>query len=120
MPGIAASDPDIGFGNWDCDWYSTTSEIEAKLRYDRDQPPTDEDARATRLGGHDAFVIKEGDGPETCLVLVVHRSYADQHGEPAVEMLHLVVGGPRSMDKLCGMATDLAGSAAAELPGGAR
>jgi hypothetical protein len=75
---------------------------------------------ALKRAGHDAFVVKEGDGPETCLVLVVHRSYADQHGEPAVEMLHLVVGGPRSMDKLCGMATDLAGSAAAELPGGAR
>ncbi|WP_223166831.1 serine/threonine-protein kinase [Nonomuraea sp. SYSU D8015] len=115
VPGIDATDPDVGFGNWECGWDSTTSDTWVDFRFDRDQPPNAADGTATRLNGYRAFVEPEGEGARTCLLQVVYRTYADQHGRPAVEKLHIVVGGSRPVDRLCGMATSLARSATARL-----
>jgi hypothetical protein len=114
IPGVEAADASGKYGAWDCIRYSAASGFQAKLRFDRPGPP--DEARQIRLGGRDAYVSREGEGPGSCVVLVAHRSYGDQDGDPAMEMLHVTVRGPRPPDKLCGMATALAGSAAAELP----
>lgn len=116
VPGIDASDPDIGFGGWDCQWHSTTRDLQVKLRFDRGQPLGAADGRPTRLGGRRAFVQPDGEGDGTCLVRVVHRSYADQNGEDAIEMLFLVVQGSATTRTQCSMATRLANSAATALP----
>ncbi|KUJ67694.1 hypothetical protein ACZ90_25875 [Streptomyces albus subsp. albus] len=116
VPGIDAGDRDVSFGNWGCDWYSDTSRLQAVLRFDRGQPLSTADGRHLRIGGRDAYVRPEGDGGDSCEVRVVHRPYRDQERRPAVEMLYLVVRGPRSADRLCAMAESLAASAAARLP----
>lgn len=112
VPGVDVDDPDIGFGGWDCEWGSSTRKLAVDLSFDRGQPPTAEDGTPTRLGGYRAFVQPEGDGERTCLARVVYRSYPDQNGQKAVEMLHLVVAGESSADQLCTMAQRLARSAA--------
>lgn len=116
VPGIDASHPDVGFGRWDCEWDSTTTDLFVSLRFDRDQPPTAADGKATRLSGYRAFIEPKGDGDRTCLARVVYRSYADQDSQRAVEMVQLVVGGSRSTHRLCELATNLASSAATQLP----
>ncbi|MFI0410017.1 serine/threonine-protein kinase [Actinomadura sp. 3N508] len=116
VPGIDAGDPEVGYGGWNCEWHSTTQDIQVKLRFDRGQPLTAEDGSPTRFGAHRAFVEPDGEGEGTCLVRVVHRTYADQHGDDAIEMLFLVVQGDPSTERLCSMATRLGGAAAARLP----
>ncbi|WBB61497.1 serine/threonine-protein kinase [Streptomyces sp. WMMC500] len=117
VPGVDAGDPDVGFGNWDCDWYSTTRDIEVQLRYDRDQPLTGEDGTVTRLAGRDAVVSPQYDGEDTCTVRVEYREYPDENAQKAVELLYLTLeGDDESPDELCGMATRLAETAAGELP----
>ncbi|MFI9838114.1 protein kinase [Nonomuraea sp. NPDC051941] len=116
VPGIDAAGPDVGFGGWDCEWDSTTSDTWVDLDFDRDQPPTAEDGTATRINGYRAFVRPDRE-ERTCELEVVFRPYTDQDGRTAVEEVLLVVGGSRPMDRLCGMATALARSATAELRG---
>lgn len=117
VPGIDAGDPEVDFGNWDCEWYSTTRDIEVGLRYDRHQPLSGDDGTATRLAGRDAFVSPEYDGEDTCTVRVEYREYRDENGQKAVELLYLTVAGDdEPQDEQCAMATDLAETAAGELP----
>ncbi|MGW7349751.1 protein kinase domain-containing protein [Streptomyces sp. NPDC054784] len=115
VPGVDAGDPDIGFGRWDCDWESTTSDLHLDVRFDRGPPLGAEDGTPDRFGGYRAFVEPEGEDDDSCLVRVVYRTYADQGGRSAVEVLHLVLGGSRPMGELCRMGGDLARGAAAEL-----
>ncbi|MFI0484043.1 serine/threonine-protein kinase [Actinomadura sp. 9N215] len=116
VPGIDARDPEVDYGGWGCKWQSTTQKIHVELRFDRGQPLTAEDGSPTQLGGERAFVKPDGEGDGTCLVRVVHRTYADQHGDDAIEMLFLVVQGKPPTKELCSMATSLAGAAAKQLP----
>ncbi|MFC5832682.1 serine/threonine-protein kinase [Nonomuraea insulae] len=116
VPGIDAADPDRGYGGWDCEWESTTSDIWVDLTFDRGPTPNAEGGTATRLHGFPAFVRPEAEGEGTCLVNIVYRTYIDGHSQTAAETLLMLVGGSRPVDRLCRMATDLAGSAAAELP----
>lgn len=116
VPGIDASDPDVGFAGWDCDWSSTTSDLWLDVRYDRGQPLSAEDGAPTELHGFRTFVEPEGEGDESCLVRLVYRTYADQRGQKAIEMLYLAIGGSRPADELCRMGTDLAREAAGGLP----
>lgn len=116
FPGVDALHPEVGFGGWECRWNSTTSPTSLLLRFDRNQPLTAADGHPTRLGGHDAFVEPDGYGDKTCLVSVVHRRYVDADAQPMVELLLVVVTGSQPPDRLCQLATDLAGPAAAELP----
>jgi hypothetical protein len=115
IPGVDATEPDTGFGGWDCKWNSTTSDTSVSLTFDRDQPPTADDGTATRINGYRAFLQPEGDGDRTCLLQVVYRPYIDQNGQTAVEKVRIVVGGSRPMHRLCEMATALARSATSEL-----
>ncbi|QKW54215.1 serine/threonine protein kinase [Streptomyces buecherae] len=116
VPGIDAGDPDVGYGNWECSWRSTTSKIVADLRFDRGLSSPTSTSRNTQLSGREAVVEPKADGSDTCRVRVVHRPYTDHNGRRATEQVHLVVTGPQPVNELCTMATDLATSAADELP----
>ena len=115
VPGIDASDPDVGFGNWDCDWHSTTRDLDVSLRFDRHQPLTAEDGHPTLLRGFRAFVEPDWDGKGTCAVRTVYRTYPDEDGRPAVELVLLSVGGEWPTDRLCSLATRLSDAAAGSL-----
>ncbi|MEU8827610.1 serine/threonine-protein kinase [Streptomyces sp. NPDC048636] len=115
VPGIDANDPDVGYAGWDCDWSSSTRDLSVDLRFDRGQPLDGEDGTPTLFSGYRAFVEPEGEGEGTCLARVVYRSYADQHGQKAVETLNLVVAGDSAADELCTTARKLTRSAAAVL-----
>ncbi|AXK35697.1 hypothetical protein DVA86_26750 [Streptomyces armeniacus] len=116
VPGIDAGDPDVGFGGWDCDRESTTSDLYLDVRFDRGPPLSAEDGAPNRFSGYRAFVEPDGEGDETCLVRVVYRTYADQNGQVAIEMLYLVIGGSRPTAELCRMGGDIAREAAKALP----
>jgi hypothetical protein len=108
----------VGFGNWECDWDSTTSDASVQLRFDRNQPLTAADGQPTKYGNRSAFVEREGEGPGTCVVKVVHRTYADPNDQAAVELVQLVVSGPGTTTELCRLTTQLARAAAGRLPRG--
>ncbi|MFT2016677.1 protein kinase domain-containing protein [Streptomyces sp. 796.1] len=116
VPGIDAADPDVGYGNWECEWQSTTSNTSAELRFDRGQTKVEPRARHTRLSGHAAYVEPGGGDEDACRVRVEHREYTDHRGRSGREAMYVVVDGAGAMDELCTMATDLATSAAAGLP----
>ncbi|MFF2846773.1 protein kinase [Streptomyces sp. NPDC058001] len=115
IPGVDARDPLIGFGNWACEWESTTSDLWVELRFDRGRPLSAQDGTPTRIGGHDAAVEPDGEGDHSCLVRVVHRSYRTESGDRGVETLNLAVGGDRSAEGLRRLATELATAATAKV-----
>jgi hypothetical protein len=116
LPGIDATHPKIGFGNWDCRWSSTIDGTDLFLLFDQDQPLTADDGTPARLAGHDAFVEAGGYGDKSCAVRVVHRPFSDSHGQSEVEVLIVVVRGDGAGAKFCPMATDFAKAAAVKLP----
>ncbi|MBA6433644.1 serine/threonine-protein kinase [Streptomyces sp. GMR22] len=116
VPGIDAQEPDVGFGRWDCQWKSTTSEYEVDLRFDQGDLPSDKNARSTRLSDHQAIVMPEYEGPGSCRVEVVHRDYTGLDRVKGTERVALVLKGAGRKGRPCELATDLAGSAAAALP----
>nr|WP_078610343.1 MULTISPECIES: serine/threonine-protein kinase [Streptomyces] len=119
VPGIDAKDPDVGFGRWDCQWKSTTSEFEVDLRFDQGGLPTDKNARSTRLGDNrQAIVLPEHEGPGSCRVEVVYRHYTGVDRVTGTERVALVLKGAGRKGRPCELATELAGSAAAALPPG--
>ncbi|MFD5702827.1 serine/threonine-protein kinase [Streptomyces lasiicapitis] len=115
MPGVDADEPDVRFGGWDCKWASTTGDLWLEVRFDRGQPPTADDGSLTRVGGRRAVVQPEAEGPRTCLVRVVHRTYPDADGNDAVETVNVAVGGDPSGNRLRRLATTFATEAVDEL-----
>jgi hypothetical protein len=116
VPGINATEPDIGFGNWDCSWGSTTSDTYVHVYFDRGDPLTAANGTPTRLGGLRAFVAPPNEeGDHTALVQVVART--DGTGGDAIhELVEVVVGGSsRSDSELRSLATGLATSVARAL-----
>ncbi|MFD9906836.1 serine/threonine-protein kinase [Streptomyces sp. NPDC059063] len=111
IPGIDARDPDVHFGAWDCEWESTTGDLSLEVRFDRGQPPTADDGTLTRVDGRRAVVEPDAEGPRTCLVRVVHRTYTDARGDKAVETLNVTVKGDPSPDRLRRLATRFAAAA---------
>ncbi|WP_158880609.1 serine/threonine-protein kinase [Amycolatopsis anabasis] len=116
IPGVDATRPEIGFGDWACRWRSTTSGGSVLLRYDHDQPLTARSGRPNPIGGRDAFVEPGAEGADSCVIKVSHRRYTDDDGYPAVELLHIAADGPQGEDALCGLVTDLATAAVSRLP----
>jgi len=114
FPGVDALHPEVGFGNWECRWRSTTSRSQLLVRFDQHVPLTADDGHPTRVGGRYAYVEPDGYGDDTCLVRVLHRRFT-LAGQPRTELLLVVVFGLDARDR-CRLATDLAGSAAAGLP----
>lgn len=116
VPGVDAREPDVGYGRWQCQWKSTTSDVEVDLRFDQGGLPNDKDARSTRLSGHQAIVLPANEGPGTCRVEVVHREYTGVDRVTGTERVAVVIKGAGAKGRSCELATDLAGSAAAALP----
>jgi hypothetical protein len=116
VPGVDATDPDVGYGHWDCSWGSTTSDTYVQVFFDRGEPLTAADGSPTRLGGHRAFVAPpDEEGDHTALVQLVART--DGSGGNAIEeLVEVVVGGSsRSDAELRSLVTGLADSVARAL-----
>ncbi|MFC5212762.1 serine/threonine-protein kinase [Streptomyces coerulescens] len=115
VPGVEADVPDVGVANWSCEWSSDIDELDAEVGFFRDQPRSAADGTALTLSGR-RTVVEPGDDGDTCAAFVEYRRYSGRDAETAAEMVRLDIAGKRPVDKLCGLAKDLAASAAAELP----
>ncbi|MEU4655301.1 caspase family protein [Streptomyces sp. NPDC023723] len=118
VPGVDAADPDAGFGNWSCTWWSPTGHLQVDLRFDRGQSPTAGDGTPTSVQGRRAFVQPEADDENMCQVRVVQRTYSDGPDRPLAETLDVAVRGDEnpSTDALCALANQLADASASGLP----
>ncbi|MDX3227635.1 serine/threonine-protein kinase [Streptomyces sp. ME19-01-6] len=116
VPGIDAKDPDVGFGRWDCQWKSTTNDLEVDVRFDQGSMPSDKNARSTELSGRQAIVLPEYEGSGSCRIEVVYRDYTSVDRVKGTERVALVIKGAGSKGRPCELATNLAGAAAAALP----
>lgn len=116
VPGVDATHPDTSFGNWSCGWESTTSDLSVDLYFDRNQPLDASDRQPMTVSGRSAFLSNENDGPKTCAMVIVYRTYVDSNGQDAVELVTMSVGGSAKPASLCGLATKLAQAAVPKLP----
>ncbi|SDD74818.1 serine/threonine-protein kinase [Glycomyces harbinensis] len=118
FPGVDADHPARGFAGWECFWSSTTSEIDVKVEFDRDEPPSMDDGEYFSFYGRDAFNEEDHWGDDTCLVSVVHRQFAspDQDGTITAEYVRIQARGPEPLDELCAVALGLAEPLAMALP----
>jgi serine/threonine protein kinase len=112
VPGLKVDQPEVGVGNWNCEWSSTVDDLEAEVEFHRDQPKSAEEGTPVELSGYKGLVVPDDDD---CRVFVEYRPYSGENAETYAEMVRLRVGGQRPTDKLCEMAASLARSAAAEL-----
>ncbi|WP_155059675.1 serine/threonine-protein kinase [Streptomyces blattellae] len=116
VPGLQGEVPDAGVADWSCEWTSDVDNLDTEIAFFRDQPKSAEDGgEEITLSGYRTVIEPDDDG-DSCSAFVEYRQYSGMGAEMFAEMVRLDVGGERSMDELCGMATDLARSAAAELP----
>ncbi|WP_329005604.1 protein kinase [Kribbella sp. NBC_00709] len=115
IPGVGPR-PDTSFGNWSCGWESTTSDLSVDLYFDRNQPLDASDGQPITVGGRSAFLSNENDGPKTCAVVIVYRTYVESNGQDAVELVTMSVAGSAKPASLCGLATKLAQAAVPKLP----
>jgi serine/threonine-protein kinase len=121
VPGANAADHQAGFGDFSCQWASTSSGTSVFLRFDQNDPLGGSDGTLMQLGGRQAYVQPGGDSNDTsnCLAQVVYRSFSGATG-PTEELLYLVVDGSQGYsDKansaLCRQATTLAAAASTAL-----
>ncbi|GAA2675500.1 hypothetical protein GCM10010400_42430 [Streptomyces aculeolatus] len=117
VPGLRADVPDAAIANWGCEWSSTIDELDAGVSFFRDQPGSAQEGTVLTLSGY-RTVVKPNDAGDTCSALVEHHRYKGQDAVTAAEMVRLDVHGERPTEDLCGMAEDLAASAAARLRAG--
>jgi serine/threonine protein kinase len=116
FPGVDATRPEAGFGNWECRWRSTTSHNDLLVTIDQQGPLSADDGHPTKLGGHEVYVDVNGYGANSCVVRVLHRSFTTVGGNDMNELLLVVVEGKGSAAWRCRVATDVAGPIAAKLP----
>ncbi|MCT9084631.1 serine/threonine-protein kinase [Streptomyces fulvoviolaceus] len=114
VPGLKTDVPDAGIANWGCEWSSTVDGLDAEVGFFRDQPKSAQEGTVLTLSGYRTVVESNDDG-DTCTAFVEDHRYSGQDAVTAAEMVRLDVGGEQPTDELCGMAKDLAASAAAEL-----
>ncbi|MEV1081520.1 serine/threonine-protein kinase [Streptomyces sp. NPDC050211] len=115
VPGLKVDVPVVGVADWSCEWSSDVDDLDAEIAFFRDQPRSGADGGdEVTLSGYRTVVEPDDDG-DSCSAFVEYRQYSGQDAETAAEMVRLDVGGERSPDQLCGMATRLAGSAATAL-----
>ncbi|HEX6444253.1 MAG TPA: protein kinase [Streptosporangiales bacterium] len=115
--GIRAVDHGTGFGDWECDWQSVTNGTGVQLRFDQSSSLSPGgDGTLVRIGGRKTFVIRNGEGPGTCLLLVVNRTFQAGSGDSIDELVYLNVTGHRPVAELCTTGADLVRVIAPELP----
>ncbi|GHH82384.1 hypothetical protein GCM10018793_42090 [Streptomyces sulfonofaciens] len=106
FPGVGAQSQDPDFADWGCTWEDRSSRTGVHLKFDRDDDLTD-DGDPKTLGGRQAYVAPEYEGPHTCVVMSVHRTYLDTAGDDTVEYVYLETYGPQPGEKLCDTAEAL-------------
>ncbi|WP_051792482.1 serine/threonine-protein kinase [Amycolatopsis jejuensis] len=105
-----------GFGGWECDWRSSSTDRWVTIVFDRDQPPDGDTGKLVKVAGHDAYLKTDDFAAGTCQAILVHRTYTDGHGDSAVERIKIVVHGDPPSDGLCAPVSTLAGAVAGKLP----
>jgi eukaryotic-like serine/threonine-protein kinase len=116
VSGLAGVQPSPGFGNWSCDWSADAAPSGATVRFDRNSTLTADDGQPIKLAKRSAFVTPEDDGPHSCLVSVVYRSYRNADGDAIEDVIEVTVDGKKSTAQLCTDARALAGSIVTKLP----
>jgi eukaryotic-like serine/threonine-protein kinase len=116
VPGLNPADQDPGFGGWECQWNSRTTDTYVLVRFDRNLLLTSDDGRPAVIGGRPAFVKPKGHSDDSCQVQLVHRRYQDAAGDPTLELVLVIAGGAQPPDQLCQPAQALAAAVAALLP----
>ncbi|MEV6773551.1 serine/threonine-protein kinase [Nocardia sp. NPDC051030] len=114
-PGVNAKEPEIGFGNWECRWRSTTAPGYLRIGFDRRDPMTAGDGQPITLPGHTGYLQLDAT-EDTCRVGIVHREYVSSDSTRKVEVVQVVVQGPQAPERRCQLATSLATSVAAAMP----
>ena len=120
VPGVNAAQGQSGYGDWSCEWDSDSTPTMVRLRFDQGEPPTTSQGRPLHLGSREAYLEPTLDGPNTCAVDVVDRTYTATNGDRIAEMVLLTVDGgnvPQVQSQLCNTAQNLGSSVAAALPG---
>ncbi|QIS14146.1 protein kinase [Nocardia arthritidis] len=115
-PGVEARRPQIGFGNWECRWTSSTTPGSLLVRFDRNDQVNTSNGQPEPLAGHEAYVAPDGYGDSTCQVTVVHRTYTTGNSAEAYELALVVITGPQPPERRCQVATAIATAVAAKLP----
>ena len=116
VSGLAGVQPGPGFGNWSCDWSADAAPSGATVRFDRNSTLTADDGQPIKLAKRSAFVTPEDDGPGSCLVSVVFRSYRNADGDAMEDVIEVTVDGKKPTAQLCTDARTLAGTIATKLP----
>jgi hypothetical protein len=120
VPGVNAAQGESGYGDWSCEWDSGSTSTLVKLRFDQGEPPTPSDGTPLQFGSRQAYLETDLDGPNTCDVVVIGRTYTATNGDQIAEMVLLTVDGgnvPQVQSQLCNTAQNLGSSVAAALPG---
>ncbi|MFE6775611.1 protein kinase [Streptomyces sp. NPDC057702] len=119
VPGVDAHDPEAGFGDWSCQWQSTTGDVEVDLQFEQGRIPSGDETERTKVDGRQAVVIPNSAGSGTCRVEVVHRPYTGLDRKQGTERAALVVKGDDARKlRPCVLARDLARSAMESLATG--
>lgn len=119
VPGVNAAQGESGYGDWSCEWDSGSTHTMVRLRFDQGEPPTPSQGSPLPFGSHQAYREPDRDGPNTCDVVVIGRSYTATNGDQIAEMVLLTVDGgdvPQVKSQLCNTAQNLGSSVAAALP----
>ncbi|AJE82179.1 non-specific serine/threonine protein kinase [Streptomyces albus] len=113
-PGVSVGEPEAGFGDWACQWKST-SDMEVDLQFDQGKSPRRPGIDEVRYRGHTAFVEPDREGPRSCHVELVHRTYLGEGQRRGTERVAFTVQrAPEKVDP-CKVGKDLAKSAAESL-----
>ncbi|MCI2419277.1 protein kinase [Saccharopolyspora sp. K220] len=117
LPGVDAQHPAVSYGEWECNWFSTTSDDRLRVLFQRSEPT--QDGQWLKLAGHDAVVQRDAWDPDSCLVSVVNRLPVPTGGEDArAELVRVLVFNDDPLEQRCALATRFAEAAAARLPAG--
>jgi TIR domain-containing protein/uncharacterized protein DUF3558 len=107
-----ATPPRSSFGDWGCNWNSSTSSGSAAVTFYRGYPLGESDGRPSDFAGHSGTVLpREGN----CWVQIVQRSYTAGAGD-RIESVWVTYSGSGNGDQLCATATALATAVAGRLP----
>ncbi|GAB3999060.1 hypothetical protein GCM10029992_26760 [Glycomyces albus] len=118
FPGVDAAHPVVNYGEWECNWGSTTRDYRLRILFQRSDPLTTEEGEPITLGGRDAYLQRDRWTDDSCLISIVHRQgpSVDGDGTTTAELVRLLVYGDAPNDELCELALELAEPAAAALP----
>jgi hypothetical protein len=119
LPGVHATQPTVGFAEWDCMW-ETDDGKDLRVLFQHSDPLSEDSGERFVFSGHDVF--NEGDSwsADSCLVSIVNRVAVsvDGDGDVVAELvrLQLEAGGDEPVDELCDILVDIAEPVAAALP----